>query len=340
MNKTQLSIILPFYNVESYIADCLESIYSQNVELDKFEVICIDDCSPDNSRMIVQKYQEVYTNFKLITHDDNLGLGAGRNTGIQSANGKYLWFVDSDDLIEPNALTKILKQLREYELDVLCFNYSRVNDQGQLIERLNTFENTSVYSNGIEFVKQLFGKNFVNHLGYVWRNIYRKDYLLQNELYFPVGILWEDTVFFPKAILMANKIKSIETHVYCYRDNADSISGSSNRLKHNRIYEFAFYAGWDLYQFANEFKGVDYDIANDLERKSIWYFNSFVKFISLSSFSEKLKFYKLIIKNKHHIKKIKPHLSIINRLVINPIVGVITSTLLKSLYILKNKKRL
>lgn len=333
----KLSIILPFYNVEKYIATCLDSIYKQGLPEDQFEIICIDDCSPDNSAEIVQSYIKRYTNIKLIKHEQNKGLGGGRNTGLNHAKGEYVWFVDTDDTIVDYKLFDLLEKFKT-SLDVLLFNYQRVDDSLQLIDKAIVFPNSEI-KNGIDYVQTYFKNNFVYNLGYVWRCFYRREYLIKNKIYFPENELWEDTEFFPKAILLAEKVQSIEDIVYNYRANIESISGTKNRLKADQIFQFAFNAGFNLFSFSQEFKDIEQEIANDLEKKSIWYFNSFVKPLSLTNFIEKRLFFKLVRKNKELIEKIYPYLSRRSRLIINPILGLIISIALKPAYMLKESKK-
>lgn len=333
----KLSIILPFYNVEKYIATCLDSIYRQDLPEEQFEIICIDDCSPDNSIDIVQSYINRYSNIKLIRHERNKGLGGGRNTGLKHAKGEYIWFVDTDDTIVENKVFGLLKECKA-SLDILLFNYQRVDNSLQLIDKAIVFPNSEI-KNGVDYVQTYFKKNFVYHLGYVVRCIYRKDYLIEKEIYFPENELWEDTEFFPKAILLANKVQSVDDIVYNYRVNIESISGAKNRLKADRIFQFAFNAGFNLFSFSQEFKEVELGIANDLEGKSIWYFNFFVKPLSLANFVEKILFYKLVRENKELIEKIYPYLNRRSRFIINPILGLIVSIALKPVFILKEKRK-
>ena len=105
----RLSIIIPFYNVEQYIAECLDSVYQQNIPEEEYEVICVNDASHDHSREIVLEYQKLHSNLVLVEHEFNRKLGAARNTGRAVAKGNYIWNVDSDDKIELNCLGKLLR---------------------------------------------------------------------------------------------------------------------------------------------------------------------------------------------------------------------------------------
>ena len=104
----RLSIIIPFYNVEQFISECLDSVFDQDIPLSEYEVICVNDGSQDGSRAIVTNYMKRYANLHLIEHEINKKLGTARNTGRSVATGNYIWNVDSDDRIVPNCLGKIL----------------------------------------------------------------------------------------------------------------------------------------------------------------------------------------------------------------------------------------
>ena len=122
--KLKLSIILPVYNVEKYISECLKSIIPQLGE--KTELIIVDDRSPDMSIDICEKITEGVPNIYIKKRSENGGLSAARNTGIEVAKGEYVWFVDSDDYIENNAVSILLKSIEEgSKVDIVQFNHRR-----------------------------------------------------------------------------------------------------------------------------------------------------------------------------------------------------------------------
>ena len=123
-----LSFIVPCYNVEKYLQQCLDSIYACDLPEEQFEVVCVNDCSPDNVQEILERNGEKHDNLRIIVHQQNMGLGGARNTGIREAKGQYLWFVDSDDLVTAQGIKSLIQQAGEQELDVLCFNYRRVDE--------------------------------------------------------------------------------------------------------------------------------------------------------------------------------------------------------------------
>ena len=117
----KLSIIIPVYNVEQYLKTCLDSVLHQNIAISEYEVIVVNDSSPDGSLAIAEEYARKNSNIKIVTRP-NGGLSAARNTGLEHALGEYVWFVDSDDWIEENCLSRLLSIATLESLDILCFN--------------------------------------------------------------------------------------------------------------------------------------------------------------------------------------------------------------------------
>ena len=115
----KISIIIPVYNVEEYLADCLESCINQTLQ--DIEIICVDDCSTDNSRIVIEEYHKKDERIKIIKHTKNLRQGAARNTGMRNASGEYIWFIDSDDYIDLNACQILYDEANKYNADILSF---------------------------------------------------------------------------------------------------------------------------------------------------------------------------------------------------------------------------
>ena len=125
----RLSYILPCYNIERFVGKCLDSIYNQSLPETDFEVICVNDCSPDGTRDVVVEYQKKHKNLILIDHEKNKRVGAARNTGFYAAKGEYVWFIDPDDLLHENAATELLHLLDEDQLDFIQFNHDWMTEQ-------------------------------------------------------------------------------------------------------------------------------------------------------------------------------------------------------------------
>ncbi len=123
----RLSIILPVYNVAKFIPDCLDSLLCQDIPKSDYEIICVDDGSPDNSVEVIKSYQEKNDNIRLVSQE-NAGVSTARNNGIALAKGKYVWFVDPDDYIQANCLSAILSNLEKNDADLCEIGYKEVSE--------------------------------------------------------------------------------------------------------------------------------------------------------------------------------------------------------------------
>lgn len=221
----KISFIVPFYNVEQYIEECVRSLYNQDIPLCEFEVICVNDCSPDNSVDIVKKLQEEYYNLKLVEHEENKKLGGARNTGVIHSRGKYIWFVDSDDMIKPNSLGLILKCLESNHLDFLHFGWDDISEQGVI-------ENEKIPSTKVLSGNELFfDERFIwwrNHIT-AWCKVYKRSFLIENDITFAEHIMYEDNDYAFKVFESASRCMHISENLYVYRINDMSIT----RIKFN-----------------------------------------------------------------------------------------------------------
>lgn len=170
----RLSIIIPFYNVEQYIAQCLDSVFDQDIPLDEYEVICVNDGSPDHSRDIVLDYMKRYPNLRLIEHEHNKKLGAARNTGRKAARGKYIWNVDSDDMIVPNCLGAMLNACEAGDLEVLEFGTVFFQDDKKSI--MPHVPSTARVVKGVEYLENM-SQNGISRMCPVWCKMIKKDFL-------------------------------------------------------------------------------------------------------------------------------------------------------------------
>lgn len=218
----KFSIIIPVYNVEQYLTKCLDSVVNQTYN-DEYEVICVNDGSTDSSLAILEEYAEKYGIIKII-NQENRGLSEARNTGLRQAKGKYIWFVDSDDWIEDDALNILHKKINDE--DIVCFNGRRYFEDGR----------TETPDEGIE-ISDLSGWEYYNkyalqhrkfHFVCVVLRVYKRDFLLENNLFFEPGIYHEDNLFTPIALYYAIKIKSIPDTLYQYRIRKNSITQNIN----------------------------------------------------------------------------------------------------------------
>lgn len=332
----KLSIIVPIYNVEAYLSNCLDSLLEQDISHNDYEIICVNDCSPDNSRSIVLDYQKKFSNIILIDHKENKKLSAARNTGFDKAKGDFIWFVDSDDMIQPNCLADIL--LKSQDAEVLLFNFNKCDVENKIIEEAAVFRNCTIQT-GIELVNDTFGSSFVYHIGFVWRMIFSAKYLRAIHAKFPEGVFWEDTVYMPRTIILAERVASLANSYYIYRTNAASITQVTNREhRADLLYQFAFNTGSDLIAFSKEIEDLYPEMSKVFLDRSKWYINSFGYRILRADNKQIRLFFELVSKNREFVLTLKPFMTKFNRFLCeNQKLGFILTRIISPLYKLKNK---
>lgn len=229
MKEIKLSIIVPFYNVEAYIAQCLDSIFNQDIPEEEYEVICVDDCSPDNSRDIVKSYAEKHSNLKLVINNRNRKLGGARNAGMSVAQGEYIWFVDSDDFIKDNILGEICSVLEDGGLDIVHFSHAEA--RGEDIVPTSSKEGPFNVVCGTEL---FFDQRFVWWKDFIvaWNKIYKRSFLEENSLHFAEDIMHEDCDFSIDVFAKAHYVRHIESIAYFYRNNPESITRKKHTTEH------------------------------------------------------------------------------------------------------------
>lgn len=338
LEQILLTFVIPCYNVEKYIQRCLDSIYACDLPENLFEVVCINDCSPDDTQKILENNQRKYANLRIVVHLKNKGLGGARNTGIKEAKGKYLWFVDSDDSVIGSEIKSAVSEIERQKADVLCFNYRRVDDSGKILSNHIVFPKIDA-QNGCSFVKKVFGASVVNHLGYVWRFLYRTDFLREKHLFFPENVCWEDTVYMPRAMVDAERVAAIPDVLYSYRVNAESISGVFGKAYPAKsIYDFSFCAGGGLLRFS---EGVKDDVLRFSFRNTAIqkYINGFAIYLFRTSKQERKRFFGLIKEKEEEIRPLKQYMNFINRVMLFPLVGPLATVLMSKVYLMKHSSR-
>lgn len=222
-----LSIVLPVYNVEDYLPKCIEKCENQDLQKVDYELIVVIDGSPDNSIEVAKKYQEIYTNIRVVTRE-NGGLSAARNTGLKTAEGDYVWFVDSDDYINNDILAGIASQLRENNLDALWLDWQDVNEDGTILPAFapHAYKNCTNTMSGSQFMADVLS----NYL-YAWSFIYRRTFLLSNNLLFTEGMYYEDTDFAFRSLPLIKRIKKYNKVCYNYLQREGSIVHNTSMRK-------------------------------------------------------------------------------------------------------------
>lgn len=223
----RLSVVVPVYNVESYLRKCIDSLLNQDLTEDEYEIILVDDGSTDRGGAICDEYASRHP-YVFALHQPNGGLSAARNTGIDVARGNYVMFVDSDDYLAPNVLKALVDKVEAEDLDALRFNYLNVN------ERYEEFEPNKVSKPFMDYRDEICdGPTFlVERLGfgcYAWQFLVRRELL--NGCRFSIGIFFEDTDWTPRMLLKASRVTSTDQIVYNYLQRQGSITQSVDEKK-------------------------------------------------------------------------------------------------------------
>ena len=216
----KVSIIIPVYNGEKYIEKCLDSVLDQKYEAK--EIIVINDGSTDNTEEILKKYIGKIRYFK----KSNTGLSDTRNFGVGKAHGTYIMFLDSDDYVEKDLLTK-LKPYIDKNIDVIKYKAKKVTEEGEEIALLRG-PVTEVMSGEEAFSKLCFEDELMES---AWLYLYKKDLLVKNNFKFPKGLYHEDFGLIPLVILKAKTFVSTDIYGYNYVQTQDSITRSENYEK-------------------------------------------------------------------------------------------------------------
>lgn len=217
----ELSIIVPIYNVEDYLEECLKSLY--NIKNIKLEIILVNDGSKDNSFKIMEKFKEIYPEKTVLINKEHGGLSSARNAGMKAAVGEYISFIDSDDFIDVDEFEKFFKEGQKDKLDVMVGNmrYYTPEKTGDSLFRSDIIKNSGIV-NGIDFFWNLFQKPKCFREEVV-DDIYKREFLVKNNIWFNENIVHEDSEFTPLVYLKAEKVKYIDRAFYFYRQRTGSI---------------------------------------------------------------------------------------------------------------------
>lgn len=250
------SIIIPVYNVEGYIDRCLSSILKQTYE--KFEVIIVNDGSPDNSVDIINKYVKKDKRFQLF-NKENGGLSDARNYGVKQATGDVIIFIDGDDYIDKDLLLKVNEEITTDRLvEVVRFQLRLVNDLGKTLEQPNYKVFNGLPS--VDAYKIMLENNYVD---VAWGYAYKKDFFLKNKFEYAKGKIHEDLGLTHLILVKANKISSIDYIGYNYVQREGSIINTYNRKQNLRkVYD-------TLYHFDNYVKILNSDSSINKENKEL-----------------------------------------------------------------------
>ena len=215
----RLSIIVTVYKAERFIEQCVRSFYHQDIQITDYEVIVVDNHSPDKSIGIVEALQKEFSNLKIVHLSENHYAGGGRNAGLNEAKGDYVLFVDADDYLYPNVLGSLLSEVFDNDLDFVHFDCDALVDDK--IEVGTKTKTTGVMS-GADL---MFGCGipWQEHV-VAWRKVFSRKFLEDNGFRFVEDIVFDDDDFAFRTYAKAGKAKHINEHAYVYRCDSNSAS--------------------------------------------------------------------------------------------------------------------
>jgi glycosyltransferase involved in cell wall biosynthesis len=222
----KVSIIIPIYNVEKYLRECLDSVVNQTLR--DIEIICVDDGSTDKSSDILNEYSA--KDSRIVTYfQKNMGPGAARNQGITTAKGEYILFVDSDDKVFPNLCEKTIIVADREQSDMTFYFYesdylSNFSKRDNIIEKI-------IHNNPVFKTDEIINKDDL-HLFYItspWSKLWRTSFLRDNEILFPYNSGAEDAIVHWKALVRNPRLSIVPENFYWYRMHIQSLTLHSNR---------------------------------------------------------------------------------------------------------------
>lgn len=223
MNNTLVSVIIPIYNAENYLKQCLDSIVGQTLK--DIEVICVDDGSTDGSAEILREYQEKDARITVI-RQENAGAGAARNKGLDKAKGKYLSFLDADDFFEPDMLEEAYKRAEEDKADYVIFKSGQYNTETDEYNYPKwVFQEIHIPPYTPFTYRQLTRNIFRVFVGWAWDKLYSREFVIDNNLRFQEQRTSNDLLFVFSALVVAKRISVCrKVLVHQRRDSSDSLS--------------------------------------------------------------------------------------------------------------------
>ncbi len=220
-NMLILSIIVPIYNVEKYLERCIESLFAQDIDVSDYEIIMVNDGSTDKSLSVAEDLAAKHENI-IVVSQNNRGLAGARNTGLKQAKGKYIMFVDSDDFLMPNVISKMLRISFDNELDILMARMKVMDADGRYHEGLiQPFKSDMVVSGEYAL---LHGVNIASVCGM----LYSSDFLHKNNLIFTEGMTHEDVDFNTRCYPVAKRMLFSDLVSYVYFWNSTSLNRSNS----------------------------------------------------------------------------------------------------------------
>ena len=311
MNSLKVSIVIPIYNVEPYVADCVQSVIRQTYA-GPLECILVDDCGSDKSMAIAEELVDHYEGpikFKVLHHKHNRGLSASRNTGMDAAEGDYVYFMDSDDWMSDECIEELVGPLENYKYDMVVGDYLRLSEGIYLSSLGMTLPEGAYYSNGA--IMDILCDRGINVVS--WNKLVNLSFLRNNELRYADGFLHEDLLMAFETAMSIHSVFVKKTVTYYHRNRGGSImtdiSIGDNRIraymdvlrqmqqlilkKYQRVMGvYDFYMYWVRRLFGGVSEFVSLDNEDFVQTQTIGFLRVIPSVRSLSDKQDRLVFHK------------------------------------------------
>lgn len=242
----KISIIVPVYNVEKYLNRCVDSLLNQDIDKNQYEIILIDDGSPDRSGVMCDEYSQKYSNIHVV-HKTNGGLADARNAGLDVAQGKYIMFVDSDDFIKENVLQKILSVAEHYNTEICVYKLLVLDENNNVIPIKHPNQQFELYH-----IYDSEDVLYTIDISSVCAALYSRDFINSHNIRFTKGITHEDVDFNNRAYSLVNRILFTDILVYFYYWNPESLNRSTDIEKIKKKYLDDLQVAYNSISFAKQ----------------------------------------------------------------------------------------
>lgn len=287
----RLSIIIPVFNVENYVMDCLGSLYCQDLCENDFEVIIVNDGSTDGSMQLVKRMAQNHSNIR-IYNQKNLGPSAARNLAIKNSIGKYLLFIDSDDFLLPKKISLLLKIAEDQNLELLRADYLNCDEQGNIVKKKeNIHLSRSSYANTIIDGSILFSRIFDMEF-FTPLLLLNRKFILENNLFFEEGIYFEDVDFSTRLSFVVRRAMFVPIIFYVYRLRQNSITHTID-LKKAKDLVYVINKLWNWLQYGKFGDNMTDAVLQNITHLSTYLFIRLAEPKLYQKKEEVLTFYKL-----------------------------------------------
>ncbi len=264
----KITLTIPVYNAEKYLRYLLESIKRQTIGFENIQIIMVDDCSTDDSKKIMDEYANKYENIISTSLEVNSGVaGKARNKGISLAKGKYLMFADADDFLLEDSMEIMYREIEEKQADFITANYINTDEDGTIWEKpiFDTQKYTEMEMKITDYTKSFFLLN-----GSSCNKIFRRSFILENNIRFLEGVPAEDAYFVNTCFIKAKKVYYIPNVIYCYRQRNKQTKNSTTSVSFSRNKKYfegintAYRAIYELFKDNNKLGFYRYTYAKNM----------------------------------------------------------------------------